>query len=117
MTDSLLLSAPVEILQAAADGLGAKPPRAPRIEIVAYAGGTMQVSGFGEVAIDTTGADVSGDVPILADHGETLDNIVGQGKARIDSGRILVEGTLTTATAAGEKVLALFRSGIALQAS
>ncbi len=113
MTDTLLLACgPIEI-QASADGT----TKAPRITILAYGGGTMRVSGFGEVAIDLKGADVSGDVPLLADHGEGLDAIVGQGKARIDAGRILVEGTLTTATAAGEKVVALARSGITLQAS
>ncbi len=112
MSDVLRFAAALDI-QAVAPG----EQRPPRVAIVAYTGGIMGIEGFGPVAIDLQGADVSGPVPLLAAHGESLDSIVGQGQAEIRDGKLLVSGHLTTATAAGQQVLALARSGVNLQAS
>ena len=111
MSDLLQFIGEVSI-QAAADG-----QRTPRVSILAYGGGEMKVGGFGPVAVDLAGADVGGDIPLLADHATTLDNIAGQGLATIRNQQLYVEGILTEATTAGQKVLALARSGISLQAS
>ncbi|MEN6404842.1 MAG: Mu-like prophage major head subunit gpT family protein [Thermoguttaceae bacterium] len=84
---------------------------------MAYGGGEMRISGFGPVAVDLSGANIAGDIPLLADHTASLDTIAGQGQATIRNQQLYVEGILTDATAAGQKVLALARSGITLQAS
>jgi hypothetical protein len=110
--DLLQLTGEVSI-QAAADGQA----KTPRVSILAYTGGTMNISGFGPVAVDLVGANIGGDIPLLADHQGTLDNIAGQGQATIRNQQLYVEGVLTDATTAGQKVLALARSGITLQAS
>jgi len=88
-----------------------------RISILAYSGGLMSPAGWSNVVIDLQGADVSGDVPILAGHQEELDAIAGQGRASIREGALYVDGILTDATTAGQKVIALGRSGVSLQAS
>jgi hypothetical protein len=111
MPDLLRFDAPVDIQAASADGKG------PRFSAVAYSGGAMHVRGYGAVAIDLAGADISGTIPVLADHAENLDGLVGQGVAEIREGRILIAGVLTDATVAGAKVIALGKSGIKLQAS
>lgn len=113
MTDSILrLTGKVDI-QAAGSG----EKRQPRVSILAYAGGEIVPSSCGRHVIDLARADVSGDIPLLADHDDTLDGVVGQGQATIRNNQICVEGTLTDATIAGQKVLALAKAGIALQAS
>jgi hypothetical protein len=115
MDGVLRLTAPVELIQAAA-GDGTAPR--PRVSILAYAGGEINPPGWPGVVFDLSGADVSGDIPILGGHDEDLDSIVGQGRAEIrDGSKIVIQGHLTDATPAGLKVLALARSGITLQAS
>jgi len=99
-------------IQAAADGRNQ-----PRVSIMAYGGGMMHVAGFGPIAIDLAGADVGGNVPLLADHENKLDSIAGQGRAAIRGQQLFVDGILTEATEAGRKVIALAKSGITLQAS
>ena len=111
---SILLSvANVEIRAAASDAAG-KPPR---VSIVAYTGGTMRPPGWPELALDLAGADVGGQIPILAGHLEDLDSLAGQGLAEVKGGQLLVHGNLTTATTAGVRVIALSRDGVNLQAS
>lgn len=113
MTDSIIrLTGNVEIQAAAGD-----QARAPRVAIVAYSGGEMAPPGWPPLVIDLSGADVAGDIPILAGHGEDLDSIAGQGKAEVRNHQLHVQGTLTDATASGQKVLALARGGVNLQAS
>ncbi len=109
MSDLLHFQAGIEIR--AAEG------KQPTFSGVVYSGGPMRVAGFGQVVVDIAGADLSGAVPVLVDHGETIDGLVGQGTATAHNGTILAHGTLTTATEAGAKVVALARSGVSLQAS
>jgi hypothetical protein len=111
MDNLLRFSAPIELQAAGGD------QKRPTFRLVAYDGKPMRVSGFGSVIVDLTGADVLGSIPLLESHGENLDNIVGQGTAKIESNQIIVTGSLTDATPSGQKVLALARSGISLQAS
>lgn len=66
---------------------------------------------------DWAGADVAGDIPLLAAYGEGLDDLVGQGRAEIRDGKILLAGYLVDATTAGQRVLGLARGGVNLQAS
>lgn len=90
----LLLSAGQVEIQAAGD-------RPPAVRIVAYTGGLMSVPGWGPVVIDLAGMELPGEqVGILADHDATLRGIVGQGRATIAAGKLVVEGTLAPATEA-----------------
>ncbi len=110
--EPLLLTADVQI-QAGESG-----KRSPTIAIVAYTGNTLKVNGWPELIVDLAGADVSGEIPILASHeSDNLDAIAGSGTAEIRNNQILVSGRLTDATPAGQKVIALGRSGISIQAS
>ncbi|NLF08216.1 MAG: hypothetical protein GX594_09585, partial [Pirellulaceae bacterium] len=111
MPDIIQLRAEVEI-QAASDGAKTK-----RFSMVAYSGGLMSPAGWPNVVIDLGGANVGGDIPILAGHADDLDSIVGQGQATVQNNQLHVAGTIIDATSAGQKVVALARSGISLQAS
>ena len=112
MSDLMRLTGNVEI-EAAADGSA----KIPRVEILAYTGGEFSPAGWPNCIIDLAGAIVSGEIPLLAGHGDALDDIAGQGRATVRDGQLHVSGRLTEATTAGAKVLALARSGISLQAS
>lgn len=107
--DLLRLQATVA-LEAAADG---KPVR---VRIVAYAGGVMRVSGFGDIVLDLRGLKLPDRLALLADHEQSLDRVAGHGAPRVEGGQLLVLGELVT-TGAGPLVLALLRAGTPLQAS
>ena len=116
MGDALLHLSAEAMIEASADGASADKPA--RASIIAYSGGQMVVKPFGPLVIDLAGADVSGTIPLLAGHdSQNLDGIVGQGQAEKRDGRILIEGSITRATAAGQKVIALTHDNICLQAS
>lgn len=109
--DTLRLTAKADIK---ADG------KTPKVEILAYSGGPMTgIPGFPGVSyLDLAGQlDVSGEIPILADHQDRLGDIAGQGTARIERGTIRAAGILTPATPAGQQVIALSKTGVTLQAS
>jgi len=89
----------------------------PRIEILAYSGGLMNVPGWGPLAIDLNGLDLSGQVRILVDHDPAITGIVGHGKAEAKDGRLLVTGALLGATDAARRVLELAKNGFEFQAS
>ena len=102
----------VNILQAAADR-----QQAPRLEILAYSGGLMNVPAWGPVVIDLQGLDVSAAVPILADHDATLRGIVGHGQATVEGGKLFVRGPVAPIMQAGRQVLELAASGFPFGAS
>src|SRR5262245_61128966 len=108
-TELLRLQASVE-LQGAAEG---KPAR---VVIVAYSGGIMQPSGFGDAAIDLAGLKLPSRLPLLADHEQALGAVAGHGAPRVEGGQLLVLGELAS-VGSGPTVLALLRAGTPLQAS
>ena len=112
MSELLQFCAPIDLQAAAGDGQKPK-----RFSMLAYGGGLMSPAGWPNVVVDLAGADVSGDIPILAGHAQDLDSVVGKGQASVRNNGLYVEGSLTDATPAGQKVLALNRDGIGLQAS
>jgi len=89
----------------------------PRMEIVAYSGGLMSVPGWGLLAVDLAGLDLSGQVRILADHDASIQGIVGHGKAEVQGGQLLVAGDLSSTTDAARRVTELARNGFEFQAS
>jgi phage head maturation protease len=89
----------------------------PAVEILAYSGGVMRVPNWGDVAIDLTGLDAAGQIPILVDHDPTLQGIVGHGRAVVERGQLLVRGTIPPVTEAARQVVELSKAGFAFQAS
>lgn len=95
----------------------AKGQKIPRVSIEAYSGGIMAVAGFGRVVIDLDGLKLPRQVPLLADHDGRLQGIAGHGRARIEAGRLHVEGTLTSKTEAGQTIIDLARESFEFQSS
>jgi hypothetical protein len=109
--DNLMLSAAEVAIQAS----GANQPT---VSIVAYTGGVMSVPGWGPVAIDLSGIDISAaQISILADHDSTLRGIVGFGKATIANARLLVAGAISSSGEAARQIVELARHGFQFQAS
>lgn len=92
--------------------------KVPTVNIVAYTGGLMSVSGWGPIVVDLTGIDASAEqIGILADHDASLKGIVGHGRAFVANGRLMVQGSLTPSTEASKQIIDLARSGFRFQAS
>ena len=96
----------------------AEASRAPRCSLVAYTGALMNVEGFGMVCIDLQGLDIPADgFPLLADHANTIDSLVGNGRGTVSNGQLLVEGQLVTTGEAAGQIVELAKSGVQLSAS
>ncbi len=106
----LQLVADIEI-QAAASG------KAPKVTMLAYNGGEMYIAGYGPIAIDLNGLDLPKQVPLLADHDDSLRGIVGHGQPRVQGGQLLVNGQLARSGFAALQVAELSRGGLQFQAS
>jgi len=91
--DVLLAAEGVTVLEARSE----TADKGPRVEVVAYSGNLMVVPLWGTVGLDLSGLDVSGQVPLLADHDARVGGVVGHGEARIADGRLLVTGVLSGA--------------------
>lgn len=89
----------------------------PRISGLAYGGGIMTLAGHGEVAIDIDGMELSGSVPLLGDHKNELAAVLGAVSAAARNGKVLVDGLLSLANEAGQRVRQLARDGVPLQLS
>lgn len=81
MSDLLLTIDRVEIT--AAEGA-----KLPRVSILAYSGGVMSVPGFGAIVLDLAGMAHDAEIPLLADHQNTIGAIVGQGTPSVRSGQL-----------------------------
>jgi hypothetical protein len=112
MTDNMLLTAPEVEIEAGAERKGR-----PRISIVAYTGGVMRVPGWGDVAIDLTGLDATGQVPLLADHDARVSGVVGHGQANVMDGRLVVAGVMSGAGEAARQIVEMTTGGFSFQAS
>ncbi len=111
--DVLLAAEGVSVLQARSETADAGP----RIEVLAYSGNLMRVPHWGDTVVALDGLDVSGQVPLLADHDARVSGVVGHGEARVVEGRLLVTGVLSGAGEAARQVAEPARRGFALQAS
>lgn len=108
--ENILLAASTVEIEAGAQ-------KQPAISILGYGGGIMRVSGWGDLAIDLTGLEAGGQIPILADHDPRLSGIVGHGVAQVRDGKLYVAGAITDSTDAAKQVVDLARSGFAFRAS
>lgn len=106
------------LMLAAADVELTASGRPPTISVVGYTGGMMRVPPFGDLVIDLAGLQLSGDpIPILADHDSSLRGIIGHGVARVNAGRLLVQGTLIPGSETTQRIIELNKSGFRFQAS
>jgi hypothetical protein len=95
---------------------GADRGKRPRVVIDAYGGGPMTVPGFGPLVLDLAGLSLPDSLPLLAQHENTLDAVAGAGSPRVESGRLVIRGTLA-GSEAGRRVAALLEDSVPLQAS
>jgi hypothetical protein len=77
----------------------------------------MSVPGWGDVAIDLSGLELSGTVPILSDHDSTRRGIVGYGRAEVKAGKLLLAGSISAGTAAAREIVEAAKNGFPWQAS
>jgi hypothetical protein len=113
MEDTTTIAEASDLLLTAA----VESPDPPRFSIVAYTGGVMKVGGWGSIAIDLSGLDLSASVPVLSDHNSTRAGVVGHGRAQVMDGRLVVAGVISAATQAAREIIASARNGFPWQAS
>ncbi len=110
MIDTLLLPVASTRVEASAKR------KAPRVSILAYNGGIINVGGYGPVVIRLAGVELPPTVPLLADHENRLNAVIGSGRPEVCDGKLLIEGALANVDAA-KQVIELARGGVDLQAS
>ncbi len=110
----LRLVSPVEVTLEAGDAGDAKPAL---VHVAAYSGGLMTVAGFGPLVIDIEGIESPERVPLLADHENRINAVLGSGTPARGDGRLAVEGTLSRTNELALRVIELHRDGVPLQAS
>lgn len=88
-----------------------------KVRVIAYTGGVMTVPGWGPVVIDLQRLELPQRVTLLTDHDGRTEAAVGWGVPTTDAKTLVIEGTLTEATEAGQRVLALLKDNVPLQAS
>lgn len=87
------------------------------ISILAYGGGVMRPPGWGDVVVDLAGLEFADNIPLLADHENSLGSIVGSGRPEVRAGQLHITGTLARGTKAADHIIALSKSGVKLAAS
>ncbi len=99
--------------------LAAASGKARRFSILAYSGGTLNVSGFdAPVVVDLAGLTASASVPIILDHTPTTATTLGQTNAIVNDGRSLrLSGDITGQSQRIRDVIAQADSGYSWQAS
>jgi hypothetical protein len=101
-------------VEATADGAEETPAL---IHVAAYNGGLMRVAEFGRVVLDVEGIESPERVPLLADHENSIDAVLGSGTPARAEGRLAVNGTLSRTSEKARRVIELARDGVPLQAS
>ena len=93
---------------------------APTFELVAYTGAAIR-QGWSRnpLVVDLAGMNMAkASIPILWSHDRTLDGVIGRSTEILNSGEMLViRGELLTSGLVAERVIALAKAGIPLQAS
>jgi len=107
----LTLTAPVDFTASAGER------KLPRVAIVAYSGGEMQVPLWGRVVVDLAGATLPATIPLVCDHSLQRADLLGQGVPRIVNNEIRIEGTLSATNSAVAEVVGAAAQGFAWQAS
>lgn len=110
--DHLIVTGAPLALEAAADA-GA----APRVTGTAYSGGPMSVARVGKVAIDLASLELPDRVPLLADHKADVGSVIGHATARVEGGRLTIEGTLSGTGPAAQQIRESAANGFRWRAS
>ncbi len=111
MPDLLRFAGQVEIKASAGD-----ETKRPTVNILAYGGGVMTVGFYGPTIINLAGLEIPPTIPLLADHNDKLDGIVGAGKPSIENGILNVQGTLAEGATA-DRIVSLAKAGVPFGAS
>lgn len=109
------LVGPVELTIEAAAADGTEKPAL--VNVAAYGGGLMTVAGFGPVVLDVEGIESLERVPLLADHENRIEAVLGSGLPVRGDGRLAINGTLSRNSDRARRVIDLHRDGVPLQAS
>jgi len=88
-----------------------------RVNILAYTGAVIDVGYYGPIVIDLAGLKPLPDqLPLLADHNTSLEQIIGHGVPKVSRGQLTISGALAT-TETAKLVAQLARDGLAFRAS
>lgn len=109
--NQLMLAAASLDFEAAVEG------KRPRINVLAYTGGVMTVPGWGPAVVDLAGMEMQASIPLLADHNNELNSVVGSGAPVVRDHQLHVGGEVVDGTDASRRAIDLNRSGVKLQAS
>jgi len=88
----------------------------PKVSILAYTGGLMNVGGWGNVVIDLEGLELPAKVPLLADHDSSLSGVIGHGTCKVSNNQLFIEGKLVTSTDAAKTIVQVSSEGVDFQA-
>lgn len=88
-----------------------------KVAILAYAGGLMKVPGWGTVCIDLSGLVLPASANLLVDHDGKLPGVLGAGVPSVRGGKLYIDGTLSKASEAAEKIIAMHKDGVTWGAS
>jgi len=103
-------------LVAAEAGPEGQPAKLPRFKMNVYNGGPMSVGYYGRVIIDLAGLQIPDRaVPVHRDH--DMGKIVGHGEARIEGGRVWIDGEISGTGEAAREVVGNGKNGFPWQAS
>jgi len=93
------------------------PAKQARISILAYTGAVIDVGYYGPIVIDLAGLKpLPEQLPLLLDHDNRVEQIVGHGLPKVSRGKLNITGVLVT-TETAQRVVQLARDGLAFRAS
>lgn len=89
----------------------------PSLHIEAYNGGSMTVAKLGKVAVDLSDLRIPAVVSVQHDHKIDARSVVGHGAARVEGGRLILDGVASGADYAAKAIVEAGRNGYPWQAS
>jgi len=104
----LTFSAALDITAAAEDD----PKKNPKVSLIAYNGGLMKVGWGSPVVVDLAGLQAAPPVPLLADHYQTVDSVLGTiSSVSIAEGQVTAAGEMIPVTPRAKNVVAAAKAG------
>lgn len=108
----LMLTGGTVELQAAASA-----DASPKLTMLAYAGGVMNVGAYGAVVVDLAGLQFTGTLPLLAEHDASFTGTIGSVVPSVGQGKLTATGSLVRSSETAGKIIELSRAGVPIQAS
>jgi phage major head subunit gpT-like protein/phage head maturation protease len=81
---------------------------------VAYTGGVLRASGWGDVVISLDGLKFDSKIRLLANHVNSVLAVVGEAEPSIENGALVIRGRVVGGTPEADRIIALLRAGVAL---